>query len=268
MATGHDTTTTDRGAGSARPRGAQPGRLGAVEAALDAAPAAVPFFFRDDDAGWGDARLVALLDRFAARGLPVDLAVIPAELDAGLARELAARPGLGLHQHGFAHVNHEPEGRKCEFGPSRPAERQCADIAAGRERLAGLLGGRVDPVFTPPWNRCTETTARCVAEFGFAVLSRESRAEPFGVPGLAELPVSVDWFAHRKGVRLSPSELGDRLALAIGSGAPVGLMLHHAIMDAADMRRVDDLLGLLAGHERVRAMPMMRLVERTSTTAG
>jgi peptidoglycan/xylan/chitin deacetylase (PgdA/CDA1 family) len=234
--------------------------LGAVAGALDAAPAAVPFFFRDDDAGWGDARLVALLDLFAARALPVDLAVIPAELDAGLARELLARPGVGLHQHGFAHLNHEPEGRKCEFGPSRPMERQREDVAAGRERLAGLLGDRVDPVFTPPWNRCTEITGRCLAELGFRALSREARAEPLGIPGLAELPVSVDWFAHRKGVRLTPWELGGRLVAAIGSGAPVGLMLHHAIMDAADMRRVADLLGLLAGHERVRAMGMMGLV--------
>ena len=38
-----------------------------VEAALDAAPAPVPVFFRDDDAGWGDERLLALLDAFAAR---------------------------------------------------------------------------------------------------------------------------------------------------------------------------------------------------------
>jgi peptidoglycan/xylan/chitin deacetylase (PgdA/CDA1 family) len=234
--------------------------LGAVEDALDAAPAPVAFFFRDDDAGWRDARLVALLDLFAARGLPVDLAVIPAELDAGLARELVARPAVGLHQHGFAHVNHEREGRKCEFGPSRPAERQRADIEAGRARLADLLGDRVDPLFTPPWNRCTGTTGRCLAELGFRALSREARAEPLGIPGLRELPVAVDWFAHRKGVRLSPAELGARLAAAIGSGKPVGLMLHHALMEAGDMRRAAGLLALLAGHERVRPLAMMQLV--------
>ena len=130
------------------------------------------------------------------------------ELDAGLARELAARPEVGLHQHGLAHVNHEREGRKCEFGPARGAAAQRRDIAEGRERLAALLGARVDPIFTPPWNRCTAETGRCLAELGFEVLSRESRAAPLGVPGLRELPVSVDWFAHRHGERLSPAELG------------------------------------------------------------
>ena len=230
-----------------------------VEDALDAAPSPVPVFFRDDDAGWGDARLLALLDAFAERGLPVDLAVIPLELDAGLARELRARP-VGLHQHGLAHVNHEREGRKCEFGPARDAAAQRRDVAEGRERLAGLLGDRLDPIFTPPWNRCTIDTGHVLAELGFSALSREARAEPLGVPGLRELPVSVDWFAHRHGTRLSPDELGAGVATAIGGDSPVGLMFHHEIMDAADMKRAGDLLTLLAGHERACPARMMELV--------
>jgi hypothetical protein len=233
------------------------GWLRPVTAALDAAIAPVPVFFRDDDAGWGDARLFELLDRFSAQSLPVDLAVIPIELDRGLAAELAARAGVGLHQHGLAHVNHEREGRKHEFGPSRDAAAQRSDIAAGRERLAELLGKRVDPIFTPPWNRCTADTGRCLAELGFEVLSREARAAPLNVPGLRELPVSVDWFAHRGGQRLNPLELGARIAGAIGSGKPVGVMFHHAVMDAWDMRRAGELLSAIAGHERARPVLMM-----------
>jgi peptidoglycan/xylan/chitin deacetylase (PgdA/CDA1 family) len=220
-----------------------------VEEAVDAAREPVRVFFRDDDAGWDDARLLALLDRFAACGLPVDLAVIPLELDAGLARELLARPGVGLHQHGLAHTNHEREGRKCEFGPSRGLQAQRRDIEAGRDRLTDLLGDRVDPIFTPPWNRCTPDTGTALAELGFRVLSRESRAEPLGMPGLSELPVHIDW------VRLAPLELGARIAGAIQSGGPVGLMFHHAVME--DMRPMSDLLTVLAG--RVRAERMIDL---------
>ena len=223
-----------------------------VEAAVESAREPVRVFFRDDDAGWDDARLMALLDRFAACGLPVELAVIPRSLDAGLAGELAARPGVGLHQHGLAHANHEREGRKCEFGPSRGLEAQRRDIEAGRTRLADLLGDRVDPIFTPPWNRCTADTGTALAELGFRVLSRESRAAPLAVAGLYELPIHVDW------VRLAPLELGTRIAAAIEAGGPVGLMFHHAVMDD-DMRRMSELLGLLAGHERVRAERMAEL---------
>ena len=239
-----------------------------VEEALDAADRPVRFFFRDDDAGWGDVRLIELLDRFAACSLPVDLAVIPRALDAGLAGELVMRRRVGLHQHGLAHVNHEREGRKCEFGPARGAEAQRRDIEAGRARLADLLGARVDPIFTPPWNRCTADTGRCLAALGFEVLSREARAAPLDVPGLHELPVSIDWFAHRHGERLRPAELGRRIADVIGLGGPVGVMFHHAVMDGAEMRRAGELLSVIAGHSRARPALMMQLVRRAASVVG
>ena len=127
-------------------------------------------------------------------------------------RELAARPGVGLHQHGLAHANHEREGRKCEFGPSRDARR--AARATSRPAASGCASCSatgVDPIFTPPWNRCTPDTGDALAELGFAALSREPRAEPLGVPGLRELPVQLDWVAHRRGSG-SLSELGARFA--------------------------------------------------------
>jgi peptidoglycan/xylan/chitin deacetylase (PgdA/CDA1 family) len=209
-------------------------------------------FFRDDDAGWDDARLFELLALFARHDLPLDLAVIPDELDTGLARALYARP-VGLHQHGFAHVNHEREGRKCEFGPGRDVVDQVRDIVAGQTRMRALLGDRVDPIFTPPWNRCTPDTARALGPLGFEVLSRESGAEPLGEPGLLELPVSVDF------VRLDPVDAGARIAETIAGGGPVGVMLHHAVMDADLMRRAGELLELVAGHEHARAAGMMEL---------
>jgi hypothetical protein len=223
--------------------------LDPVAEALDAAPAPVAVFFRDDDAGWRDDRLRALLDRFSARGLPLDVAAIPQALGPRMARELVAR-GVPVHQHGLAHVNHEGDGRKHEFGPSRSRAAQRRDIEAGRALLAERLDGVVEPIFTPPWNRCTRDTGLCLAELGFALLSREARAEPLGVPGLRELPVSLDWS------RLPPDELAARFAAA---RPPVGVMFHHAEMDDAELERADQLLALLAGHGRVVARPMMAL---------
>jgi uncharacterized protein DUF2334 len=221
--------------------------------ALDAAPAPVEVFLRDDDAGWADERLLTLLDAVEARGLPIDLAVIPRALGDDLARELRRRPA-GLHQHGLAHVNHEPEGiRKHEFGPSRSYAEQRADIEAGRALLHKRLGSRVAPIFTPPWNRCTADTGRCLAELGFSALSRESRAEPLGVPGLHELPVHLDW------VRLPAAEFDERFAAAAAAGGPVGVMFHHEEMDDASMARAGELLDLLAGHEHAAVRPMLEL---------
>jgi hypothetical protein len=220
-----------------------------VERALDAAGEAAVLCFRDDDAGWDDAGLIRLLDRFD--GVPLDVAVIPAALRPPLAAELCARPAVRLHQHGYAHVNHEPTGRKCEFGAARPHAAQRRDIAAGKERLAELLGDMVDPVFTPPWNRCTVDTGRCLVELGFEVLSRESRAAPLAIPGLREVPVHVDW------VRLARDEAAERLAAAIRAGAPAGVMFHHAEMDETSRGAASELLALVGGHERARPRSLL-----------
>jgi peptidoglycan/xylan/chitin deacetylase (PgdA/CDA1 family) len=219
--------------------------------ALDQSPAPVSVFFRDDDAGWDDARLLALIDRFAHHGLPLDLAVIPTELSPTLAQALRERP-VGLHQHGYAHVNHQREGRKCEFGSDRSRAQQQQDIAAGRERLRELLGDRLDPFFTPPWNRCTRDTGEALVALGFAALSREHRAEPLGL--LPEVPVHLDV------ARLPPGELDARFAALVAAGGPVGVMFHHAVMEPGDFARTDALLGLLAGHGNVAPRTMAQLV--------
>ena len=211
--------------------------------ALDAAARPVDVFFRDDDAGWEDARLLELIARFAEHGVPLDLAVIPAELHEGLAARLADSHA-GLHQHGYAHTNHQVEGRKCEFGPARARAEQHADIAAGQERLTELLGERVDPFFTPPWNRCTRDTGEVLVELGFTLLSREHRAEPLGL--LGELPVHLDV------ARLSPSELDERFAARVDAGGPIGVMFHHGVMERDDLTRASELLALLSAHQRVR----------------
>ena len=239
--------------------------LDGLRRTLDAAPQPVTFFFRDDDAGWDDDGLYELLDLFARHSTPIDVAAIPSALTPALAANLRARMEAGparlaVHQHGFAHRNHEPEGRrKCEFGDARESALQQGDIEAGRRVLADLFGPLVSHIFTPPWNRCTAVTGECLLRAGVRILSRDSTAAPLNLDGLFELPVTVDWFAKRKGVRLSLDELGALLAAAGGTSAPVGVMFHHAVMGGGERRRAGELLALLASHRNARCSLMERL---------
>ncbi len=239
---------------------------------LDAAAGACTFFFRDDDAGWATDRLGSLLDLFAGYAIPLDLAVIPAALDPELAARLRSRREveprlLAFHQHGFAHTNHEPAGRPCEFGPSRPTALQRQDIETGAHRLEALLGDTA-PIFTPPWNRCTEDTGHCLLEAGFRVLVRDSTANGLGLDGLEELQVHVDWSARRKGQPLARSDVGLLLAAACRRG-PTGVMLHHAVLDRHARNDIERLLELLSEHASARCVPLGSLVatERTSARA-
>jgi predicted deacetylase len=247
--------------------------LDGLQRALDEAPRPVAFYFRDDDAGWDDEGLFDLLDLFARHSMPVDLAVIPRALTPGLASRLRAKveaaPHLiAVHQHGYAHLNHEPEGRKCEFGASRTREQQLRDIEAGKARLNELCGPIVNSIFTPPWNRCTTVTGDCLRSAGFQILSRDATAEPLNVEGLFELPVSVDWFARRKGVRLSAHDFGAMLAASAATDPAVGVMFHHAPMDAAERRRAGELLALVASHRNACARLMGALAAERSSGAA
>jgi hypothetical protein len=247
-----------------------PAWLVPLRAALDAAPGPIDFFFRDDDVGWRGDRLGDLLDLFARLGLPLDLAVIPAALEDEAAMDVLARVDradgrLGVHQHGYAHENHEPDGRRCEFGPARARYEQQRDIEAGRARLDRLLGAAVEPIFTPPWNRCSVTTGHCLVELGFDILSREAQAAPLGLPELRELPVHVDWFKRRDGALLPLDAISQLAAAATRRGGPVGIMLHHAVMDEHELEALGELLALLAGHDRARCVRMRDVLEEAVT---
>lgn len=236
---------------------------------LDTLDAPIDAFVRDDDAGWGDARLLTLLDTMAHAGVPIDLAAIPLAVSDRLAAELNLRidadPGsVGVHQHGCAHANHQADGRKCEFGPARDAQTQQRDLRGGRRLLRHFFGERLQPIFTPPWNRCAAHTPDVLAELGFCALSRD-RGAP-AQQALPELPVDIDWSRQwREG---GPTAVAGALAQALraraADGAPLGLMLHHAVMSPAELALLGVWLWRLTRHGRLRWHPMAALLRATA----
>ena len=237
--------------------------LDPVRTALDAVPDPVVWYFRDDDAGWAEGRLTSLLDLFAVHHAPIDLAVIPIALSDGLVQQLRHRiemegQPIGLHQHGYAHRNHETEGRKCEFGPQRSLRQQYQDIEAGRNLLQSAFGSNLQPTFTPPWNRCTQTTVDVLQQLGFKALSRDSGASSLESGQLTDIPVHVDWFGKFRLDRAGFSLLGGRIAAVIGQSPAVGVMLHHERMDTGELGRLAELLGLLTQHRSVRLVLMQK----------
>lgn len=242
--------------------------LDPIERALDRAPAPVVFFFRDDDAGWEDDKLLRLLDLFGTRAMPLDLAIIPLALGEALAARLRSRRAqapelLGLHQHGYRHANHELQGRKCEFGASRSRGDQLDDLRRGQALLAAALDD-VDALFTPPWNRCSQATVDSLHDLGFEALSRDVTATRLDLAGMHELRVSVDW--NKRGAEDAgrAALLVDALLAAVHGGEPVGVMLHHAVMHEQDFARLDALLAMLRASPRAVCRSMSALVGLTA----
>ena len=123
----------------------------------------IEVFFRDDDVGVPSCNFTRLLGLFAEYRMPLALAVVPAWLTVPRWRQIQsiadAHPSLWCwHQHGWRHANHEPVGKKCEFGPGRTESGIYSDLKRGRERLEEIMGVYYFPVFTPPWNRCDSSS--------------------------------------------------------------------------------------------------------------
>jgi peptidoglycan/xylan/chitin deacetylase (PgdA/CDA1 family) len=244
--------------------------LDPVRASLDNLEQPATLFFRDDDAGWDDPALARLLQVFERHQVVIDLAVIPDAVSdrlVALVQPALATGGVRVHQHGYRHLNHEVMGRKCEFGPSRRPEEQRSDLATGATLLVGAFGDAVDPIFTPPWNRCTPTTIDLLAELGYLVLSRHTttsdpppklarpnraqRGQDAQFRGVRERSVSFDWFGRTQGTRWDPAERGRRLAASLRQPGPVGVMLHHAVTEADELAAIDELVALVSQHRNV-----------------
>ncbi|MCE7986885.1 MAG: hypothetical protein DYG89_37400 [Caldilinea sp. CFX5] len=209
------------------------------------------FFLRDDDIDEDEETLRELLDIALARGVPVNLEIIPGRLTAAGIRLVSDHkrftPDLvGLDQHGWQHTNHEPTGRKCEFGPSRSYEQQYADIAQGKALLAAAFEELLTPVFTPPWNRYTADTLRVLQELGFAGFSGLRHETPVTGYGFQDLSVTLDLYRWKEGAAMkAPALFVDELLAQLRAGAPIGLLLHHKVMDADAFAFLNGLLATL-----------------------
>lgn len=208
-------------------------------------------FVRDDDIDEDEETLRELLDVSLARGVPINLEVIPGTLTDACARLIADHkrftPQLvQLDQHGWQHSNHEREGRKCEFGPSRSYQQQYDDIARGRELLATTLPELISPVFTPPWNRCTADTYRVLDELGFAVFSGLRSKQPITGYRFQEISVTLDLYHWKGGAAMKePALIIADLIAQIRAGQPIGLLLHHKVMDRTAFAFLDQLFATL-----------------------
>lgn len=233
---------------------------------LNAAGQTINVFFRDDDVDEDEPTLRQLIEMFQRLQTPINLEIIPARLTDDCVRLLRRqdRSLFELNQHGWRHVNHETEGRKCEFGPSRSYEEKLTDLANGQARLNEAFGGDWSQVFTPPWNRCTTDTFRALDELGFAALSKDQGNQPVAGYRFREISITLDLYRWKgEPAMKSPEHIVDELVRQVNEPNAVGIMLHHKVMNSAAFGFVGQLIETLRESAAVRFHTFQSLLRTT-----
>lgn len=210
-------------------------------------------YFRADDIGAGGRAFRALCQIFRSHGVPLALSVVPAWLSDVRGKQLfeaapLEEPLWGWHQHGWRHVNWERSGKKSEFGEQRPLEKQWKDIWQGQNKMRGIFNDHLVNVFTPPWNRLSNSTLRILQELGFEGVSLE-KVFPRGLRpplSLKNLRVTVDLHTRKaRDAQQDFFDISDELTGSLSKREPVGVMLHHQRMTYFAFEYLDELLRIL-----------------------
>lgn len=227
-------------------------------------------FFRADDVAVPGRQFSRLMDLFSTYGVPLSLAVVPAMLTRqrwqylnGFEKKNPSR--WCWHQHGWRHVNHATEGKKQEFGGARTISEIKRDLVRGKNRLEQLMGDRFYPVFTPPWNRCSNVTLELLKELGYAAVSRSRGSKTPSCRGLPDYYVNVDLHTGKEKSPVAAWEnLFGGLQQAIASNY-CGLMIHHQRMNAAAFDFIEILLKKLVKSHKLQPVHFKDLVQSRVT---
>jgi predicted glycosyltransferase len=202
----------------------------------------IRMWWRDDDAVADTPQLDRLLSLGRRARAGIALAVVPQRLEASLGERLREEDAAFALVHGLTHVNHAPPGqKKTEFGQNRPAAIMAAEAEQALHHAHDMLGGKLLPVFVPPWNRISPDLVRHLPASGFKALSAfTDRKAAFPVEGLLQVNAHIDpidWHGTRS--LADPAFIVASLAAAIDRRAtgvadrdePIGFLTHHLIHD-------------------------------------
>ena len=213
-------------------------------------------FFRADDIGIPSHSFHQLIHCFHKHNLPLCLATVPTWLTPKRLHELSMSmdPRSSQwcwHLHGWLHRNFEVSGKKQEFGPSRNPDTIKDILHKGRTRLETLLEESFHPVFTPPWNRCSQATLTSLANMRFKAVSRSVGARPDAPSVLPDFLVNVDLHTRKES---SPERSLEHLMTELEKGIAAGqcgIMIHHQRMNRRALHLLDLLLEIVGQDQRI-----------------
>ncbi len=203
-------------------------------------------FFRNDDLGWNKPEFDRLLNLFIQTNQKLNAAAIPSVCAEAYSESFFdnAKDYLQVHAHGYAHLDYETQGKKCEFGLSRNIESVQEDLKRSFQITSKHFSKIFYPAFTPPWNRMAMEYIPLLKEVGFKALSRDGHSK-IKDSGLEEINVNIDLHTQKKPIKYTVSSLWEEVQKQAKIDPQVGIMLHHKHMTESDFEFLKDFLEFL-----------------------
>lgn len=205
---------------------------------------------RLDDVGKEEACVWTLLNIFLQQSLPVACQVVPLWLTEDTIHKLNQmatyhHPHVILHQHGYAHVNHAPSGKKYEFGHSRSCASQDADITNGMKILEAAFPSHFVPYFTSPHDRLNQDTLDILEKLAFkGVFGSDRTFENRAISSRLGVVRCIDCSTRVSNRRLIASKAEICHQIAQFSSEVLGLSLHA--QEFCSVQQMVDLAAALS----------------------
>jgi hypothetical protein len=221
-------------------------------------------WWRDDDAAGRSSALDRLLQISQAAGVPLTLAVVPAGDMTGLGERLVGLAGVSVVQHGVDHRNRRAGPVAGEFPRDWTLPELEVTVRWGWRQMAPLP--RPARVFVPPWNDVhpqLEAALWASHYVGWSAHGTLGRRD-----GLQRVDVHLDLLRWRGGARFRGTR---RILTALAAEmrrrrragrweAPIGLLTHHLVHDAAAWAFLDEFLRWTAGRPELRWVSLPELI--------
>jgi len=223
-----------------------------------AAGQSATLWWRDDDAVEASDQLTRLLEIAKKAGVPLCLAVVPADCQLSLVEAIEqSGADVRVAVHGWSHINHAGASeKKSEFPDSRPPEMMSAEAVQGLRQINEAFGARALELFVPPWNRISDALTNALPAAGYRGLSTyKARPVYAQIEGLAQINTHADIINWPDGktfagagvvLDLIVGHLAARRRGDVAADEPTGLLTHHLVQH-------DDAFGFIARYVRETA---------------
>ena len=209
----------------------------------------LPIYFRADDIGVPSKSFSNLTHLFTKHNIPLCLAIVPAWLTKTRWSTIEAScdvssPLWCWHQHGWNHINPSAFGEKKASSVLIVQLLQYAKIwSTAKKGYQTIIGPLFSPFFTPPWNRCSDTTLALLKDIGFKAVSRDLGSKQEEQQIIPDIFVNVDLHTRKElDSQACLAGLSREFEQACRTGT-LGIMIHHQRMNANAFKILDDFLA-------------------------